>query len=218
MQLGFRVLLICCHLLNFLGFLPPTPFFPPWAGGGGNVQYIYLYSVSKARKRSFNRQPGNVLLGCQWYFRKVTLTFSLEASSVVWGSFHICSRKLKFKAVLLEFRLDIKQLGEVCREWYKPAEHFLRCRKDTYKFCKARDKYPDLEWCFLTDSVYKEKAKVRWDCSCQMNHLLCMWKLADKIKGCSKRASMAVLACHFSVLTAFPLSQSCVCEYEVLIA
>lgn len=62
MQHGFCMLLMCCHLLPFLGFLPPTPFFPPRAGGG-NVQCIYLYSVSKARKHSFNRQPYPLLLG-----------------------------------------------------------------------------------------------------------------------------------------------------------
>lgn len=62
MQHGFCMLLMCCHLLPFLGFLPPTPFSPPRAGGG-NVQCIYLYSVSKARKHSFNRQPYPLLLG-----------------------------------------------------------------------------------------------------------------------------------------------------------
>lgn len=41
MQLGFCLILMCCQLLPFLGFLPPTPFFPSWAGGG-DVQCIYL--------------------------------------------------------------------------------------------------------------------------------------------------------------------------------
>ena len=90
MQLGFCVLLMCCHLLPFLGFLPPTPFFPPEAVGGMCNAFIYIVFLKRESTLLIDS-----LIQCYWgcafrlsmIFQESNLTFSLEVSSAVWGSF-----------------------------------------------------------------------------------------------------------------------------------
>lgn len=90
LQHGFCVLLVCCHSLPFMGFLPPTSLFPPWWVGGMCSAFIYIVFL-KPQSTPLVGSLIQCCLGCAFrlsvIFQESNLMFSVEVSSVVWGSF-----------------------------------------------------------------------------------------------------------------------------------